>query len=655
MRRIMKNKKLKILIAASLLIISQACENYVDVVPDNIAKIEDAFATRLSSERFLSTLYGHIPNMISFGNRNPGAFPGDPSLAAGDEIWLNDGIRTNNGVAIDVAQIITGGQNVLDPHLDAWGSGGNNLFVGLRDCNIFLENIDKPFDLPESERQLWIGEAKFLKAYFHFYLLRMYGPMPIIRENIDVSSGLEEVRVKRDPVDEVVDYIVELLDEAIEILPVVVLDEQTELGRATKSIAASIKAKTLVLAASPLFNGNPDYAGFQNKDGEQLMPVVADPQKWVRAEAACLEAINLAHEAGRKLYRVGDGNTLTAQDDWSDTTRIKMDIRGSITDAWNKELIWGKSNENVGNLQAASRPKLDIRSRLSTGANAFWAPTMRIAEMFYSNNGVPINEDLSYDYDNRFAVNGTTGTDHKHYVQTGFEAPGLHLYREPRFYASIGFDGGIWLEDQTGGALDEDGAHVVEGKLGGYASNNGPGSSWSETGFFAKKLSHPRNFLGAQGGLSSQRYPFPMLRLADLYLLYAEVLNETGKTSEAHTWIDQVRERAGLNGVVQSWANHSSNPAKPTTQDGFREIIQHERMIELVFEGHRFWDLRRWKRAQQFMNQDIRGWNRFGADTEQYYKVITFATPKFLNRDYLWPIAEGDVIRNPNLVQNPGW
>ncbi len=650
----MKYKKLKILIVACLLMTSQACEDFVDVVPDNIAKIEDAFATRLSTERFLATLYGHIPNVISRGNRNPGASPGDPGLAAGDEIWLNDGIRTNNGVAIPVAQIITGGQNVRNPHLDAWGNN-NNLFIAMRDCNIFLENIDKPFDLPESEKAYWTAEAKFLKAYFHFFMLRMYGPIPIMKENIDVSSGLDEVRVKRDPVDEVVDYIVQLLDEAITELPLVVLNEQEELGRATKPIAAAIKAKTLMLAASPLFNGNTDYSGFTNKDGEQLVSQTFDPQKWVRAEEACKAAIDIAHEAGNKLYRVGDGNTLTAQEDWSDTTRIKMDIRGSITDAWNKELIWGKSDEWPGNLQAASRPKLDIRSRLSTGANAFWAPTMRIAEMFYSENGVPINEDASYDYANRFAITENVGIDHKHYVQTGFDAPKLHLNREPRFYASLGFDGGVWLEDQSGGALDESGAHIVDAKLGGYASNNGPGFSWSETGFFAKKLSHPRNFLGASAGLSSQRYAFPLVRLADLYLLYAEVLNEVGKTSEAHTWIDQVRERAGLDGVVASWSAHSTNPSKPTTQDGFREIVQHERMIELVFEGHRFWDLRRWKRAQEFMNRDIRGWNRFGEDTEQYYKVITFATPKFLSRDYLWPIAEGDIIRNPNLVQNPGW
>ena len=646
----MKLKRLKITLVVVLLAISQSCKDFVDVVPDNIAVIEDAFVSRASSERFLTSIYSQIPNILSNGNRNPAAGPSNPSLGAGDEIWLNEGIRTNAGIPIATAQIITGGQNVLDPHISTWGNNdGSNLFIAIRDCNIFLENIDLPFDLTEREKTIWIAEAMFLKAYFHFFLMRKYGPIPIVRENIDVSSGLEDVRVSRDPVDEVTDYIVALLDEAIANLPFVVEDVEDELGRVTKPVAAAMKARVLMTAASPLFNGNTDYTGFQNNDGQQLVNTSFDPQKWIRAKEACAEAIDIANEAGNALYA-----TLAPQPDWSERTRIKMDIRGSVVEPWNQELIWGKSNENTASLQAASRPKLNPRSRLSTGANAFWAPTMRIAEMFYSENGVPINEDRTYDFDGRFDIK-IAGADHANYVEEGFEAPGLHLNREPRFYASLGFDGGVWLEDQDGGALDEDKAHIVRAKLGERASNNGPISSWSETGYFAKKLSHPRNFLPAEGGLSTIRYPFPLIRLADLYLLYAEALNEVGEISQAWNWIDLIRARAGLKGVVESWAGFSSDPGKPTTQEGLREIIQHERMIELVFEGQRFWDLRRWKRTAEFMNRDIRGWNRFGDNTEQYYKVITFTSPRFLNRDYLWPIAEEDIIRNPNLVQNPGW
>src|SRR5690606_39282691 len=122
--------------------------------------------------------------------------------------------------------------------------------------NIFLANIDKPFDLKEDERIKWIAEAKFLKAYFHFYLMRMYGPIPIIRENREVSSGVDAVRVSRDPVDEVVEYVGQLLDGAMPDLRLVVQDRGVELGGGAAPMAAAIEAGVFVAGASPRFNGN---------------------------------------------------------------------------------------------------------------------------------------------------------------------------------------------------------------------------------------------------------------------------------------------------------------------------------------------------------------------------------------------------------------
>jgi hypothetical protein len=186
----------------------------VDVVPDNIAEIDNAFESREGAIRFLATLYGYLP---PFGNATQ-----NPALTAGDEISVNDNVaRDWQGKVIS-----RGGQGVVSPLLGFWGNRGTvrNLFIALRDCNIFLENLDKPYNLTDRERTRWVAEAKFLKAYFHFYLMRMYGPVPIVRENIPVSAGVDAVRVSRDPVDEVAAYIVELLDEAIPDLPVEVED-----------------------------------------------------------------------------------------------------------------------------------------------------------------------------------------------------------------------------------------------------------------------------------------------------------------------------------------------------------------------------------------------------------------------------------------------
>lgn len=634
----MKTRFIKYITVTILILFGASCNDFIDVVPDNIAVIEDAFETRVSAERFLATLYNYLPPFSSINN---------PALAAGDEIAVNDNV-SRNWAARNIAR---GGQTIVAPRLGYWGNSGtvSNMFIALRDCNIFLENIDKPFDLEEFEKTRWIAEAKFLKAYYHFYLMRMYGPIPIIRENIEASSGIEAVRVSRDPVDEVAAYIVELLDEAIPQLPLVIENRGLELGRVTAAVAAAIKARTLITVASPLFNGNADYSAFVDKNGQQLISSTADDDKWVRAAEACKEAIDLAHQAGHVLYGFN-----SAPPDWSDTTVTKLSIRGSIAERWNEEVIWGESNSIVGGqlqswAQAKIAPGLTAENREST--QSWWSPPLRIAEMFYTENGVPIDEDVNYDFDGRYDI-AIADDAHQHYVRPGFQTAALHLNREPRFYASLGFDGGVWFGH---GQTSDDNAFIVEGKKGQKAGRQ-DANRWSLSGYWAKKLVYYENVQVTSGsGYTVRAYPFPVVRLADLYLLYAEALNESDRMSEAYEWIDLVRNRAGLDGVVQSWASASKNPGKPSSKEGLRDIIQDERMIELVFEGHRFWDLRRWKRASEFLNNDILAWNIEGETTNDYYNVISVGTYKFLNRDYLWPISETDIIANTNLVQNPGW
>ena len=107
--------------------------------------------------------------------------------------------------------------------------------------------------------------------------------------------------------------------------------------------------------------------------------------------------------------------------------------------------------------------------------------------------------------------------------------------------------------------------------------------------------------------------------------------------------------------LVSTWSQHSSNPNKPLSKDGMRDIIRQERMIELALEGHRYWDLRRWKLAEEFFSKPIRGWNIFRPDVEGFYEVENIYYRNFLKKDYLWPISQNELLRNPNLIQNPGW
>src|SRR5690606_17257370 len=115
------------------------------------------------------------------------------------------------------------------------------------------ENIIKVRDIDDYERDRWIAEVKFLKAYYHFWLLRMYGPIPIIRSNLSIDTDVVGVKVQRAPIDEGINYIVELLDESIIDLPLKIDFEIQEHGRITKTIAMSMKALVLTTAASPLF------------------------------------------------------------------------------------------------------------------------------------------------------------------------------------------------------------------------------------------------------------------------------------------------------------------------------------------------------------------------------------------------------------------
>jgi len=202
---------------------------------------------------------------------------------------------------------------------------------------------------------------------------------------------------------------------------------------------------------------------------------------------------------------------------------------------------------------------------------------------------------------------------------------------------------------------NDDQAFNTNYKLGG---NAGPVSTtaFSATGYTPKKLVSYRNVAAASSTYTVYEYAYPMMRLADLYLLYAEALNEAaGPSNEVYRLLDLVRKRSGLDGVVNSWAQYSRNPTKPTNYIGLQDIIRRERSIELMFEGKRFWDLRRWKTAQQALNTNIVGWSVKEREAQLFYRQVNLFSRTFSLRDYLWPLSLGEIRRNAKLIQNPGW
>lgn len=154
-----------------------------------------------------------------------------------------------------------------------------------------------------------------------------------------------------------------------------------------------------------------------------------------------------------------------------------------------------------------------------------------------------------------------------------------------------------------------------------------------------------------------KRWDFPIFRLADLYLLYAEALNETldAPNTEVFRYVDMIRQRAGLEGVEKSWRENSRFPSKFETKEGMRNIIQTERTIELAFEGHRYYDIRRWKTAIDQFNQPVRGWNIEGETDADFYRPTTLVNLNYNLKDVFWPIKQYELSVNRNLVQNVGW
>jgi len=626
------------------------CKKFLDVAPDNIGTIDYAFRMRSEAEKYLFTCYNNLPRWGSLGS-DPGFFTGDEFAGP-----YPNGI----GLNISLYRIARGEQNIVNPIANFWDgqNGGQPYFKALRECNIFLDKVNTVPDLAEFEKRRWVAEVKFLKAYYHYYLMRMYGPIPIVRESLPISASVDEVRVPREPVDSVVSYAVQLIDEALPGLPDIIGNEASELGRITKPIALAVKAQILVTAASPLFNGNSDYSGLKNKDGTELVAQTYDPEKWVKAAEACREAIEVAETNGAELYYY----VRESGENMSDSTLVTMNIRAALSDKWNNEIIWGASNSQAGSeLQRYSQARL-ISGDPSTAPTppttnesigSMLAPPLHIVEMFYSNHGVPIEEDKDYDYANRLSRLRTAEEEDRFYLQQNYTTVQLNFDREPRFYASLGFDGCVWYGQ---GLFDDSKTWHMEAKAGQIGARLGS-TNYTVTGYLPKKLVNYKNDFGSNsGGYNVISYPWPVIRLSEMYLMYAEALNEVnGPGEEVYSWIDAVRKRAGLNGVVESWSAYSKNPAKPTTKDGLRDIIQRETMIELVFEGKRFWNLRRWKRAIEFLNKPISGWDIEQEEAANYYRVRQIFSPVFNMRDYLWPISENSIIVNPNLVQNPGW
>lgn len=642
-----------------IMVFFSSCSEYLDVVPDNTLTIEDLFKQKEEAWNALAKSYSYLPQIDETHTS---------MWTAGDE-WLGRLDLNQNTNHLRGIRLMRGLQSVSDPILGCWSgtNAGQPLYEGIRQTNVFLANIDAVPDMNEKEKADWKAQVKFLKAYYSFLLVQRYGPIIISDELVQADATQEELFLKRSTVEECFDYIIGLMDEAIPDLQE--RAASTVYGQVDQVIAKAIKARVLVFRASPFFNGNKEYFGdFVNEEGEPYFPLEYDKEKWKDAIDAIDEALMACQLNGIELFTYEKQPYVFDREDFAlNHDRIKnlYDLRMVITQPWNKELIWGYSNINIygqGELAHSSNIRLPegYGGGVTNTASYSWqwmGATYRMVERYYTENGVPIEEDKTFPLSSKWELTTTPGDQEEEYnelrgiMQPGAETVNIYLNREPRFYANLGITGGYW---RTHGVRIN--TSMYAGGDGGYNSSQ-HSTDFLETGIGVKKFVHPESKSGAWQ--RTIKYPYPIIRLADLILLKAEALNEyqDAPTQEVYDAINLVRRRAGIPDVEVVWSDPDivKTVNKHKTKEGMRDIILRERGIELAFEGSRFWDMIRTKRAVSEFSSPVWGWRHTGETGTEFFNLEVKQIRRFTITDNLWPIDLEELNTNSNLIQNPGW
>ena len=624
-----------ILITLSFLLLLTSCE-YLDVVPEGKATQDDIWKTTQQAEKYRYYMRTYMPNLIGY-DWSPDQFAGDDMITGGvgTTYWFSS------------KSLIYGEENANVTYFGRWApystSGGTNydIYRGIRYAFYLLDNVYKvPAISPENAAR-YAGEAWYLIGYYHQLLLEYYGPIILVKRYIPNDAPDSEIFVPRSPYDECVKYIAECYDKAAELLPETVID--TELGLPTRMSALSYKARLLLYAASPLVNGNSDYVGFDNHDGTPLMNTTYDPEKWKKAMEAAAEAISVAEKFNSELGRQNFMLYTSADSSLPNDERGRRNYRDAFTkEHWNGlEFIEAKGDRGgCQPLQQLMGPR-PIANNMSLGWKTTSVPTMEAVEMYYTKNGLPWEDDPETKDIDPYAYNAEAGT------------VNLHLYKEPRFYASVGYDRGTYEIDGKEITL-----YLRGGELHGSTLKE-TDEYQSCTGYLCQKwIPKASTYSIPSNSFSFYYYAYPYLRLPELYLSYAEADFEyNGSLStQSLEYINLVRKRCGLPTFQASWALAGGIP----TGQKLRKVLHQERSIEFLFEGRRFHDLRRWKEAPEVMNKQPRSWNRDGKTAEEFYQVIEanqggrvriFESPK----SYWMAVPMSEINKNPNLVQNPGY
>lgn len=566
-------------------------------------------------------------------------------------------------------------------------------YTGIRQASIFINNVHPTELLSEEEATDLKGQARFLRAYFYWMLFRKYGPVPLLPlDGADYTKSYDELSYPRVSTDTLVNFVASEMAQAARELP----DRRDNLNiaRPTKRAALAVRAKILTYAASPLYNGNTEFADFTDKQGHQLIPQTYDNRKWAVAAAACRDLIEYADRTGLVGLHTVSIKTTGGDESYPQTVvppynakysdkpfpngwadidpfeSYRSEFNGELYAAENKELLFtrGKNMEGKDLKTEYGVPNL-VRHQLPVSLGGWNTHGMTWKQM----TAYEMADGSSFDYTK---VKEQYGADN---VYTTKNNAKLHPYdhlpnngvwmgfanREPRFYASCAYSGFVWPNSScTEKAYRNLQVFYYRGTDNGRSNGS---ERWVNTGIGVAKYVHPSD---GNRGTNSAILPKvePTLRYADILLLYAEALNNVegsydipsydGTTTYTITR-DVEQMRRGVKPVRMRAGVPDYDDDVYADKDKFFQAIVHERQIELFGENNRYYDVRRWKIAPEVESAQIYGCNTLmtAQQRDLFYRPVR--VPKlqtsFSRRQYFWPISYEELKRNKNMTQAPGW
>jgi hypothetical protein len=456
---------------------------------------------------------------------------------------------------------------------DVW----NDMYAGIRKCNIFLKELDgliaESNSIPEADRPNYRGQALFLRAFYHFELLKRYQNIIYVDTVIGPFNEDEAFAFPQVTFHEAVNRITTDCDSAQALLPNKTTEDATK-GRPAKSAPMALKARMLLYAASPL--NNPWN----------------DKSLWEKAEKAAQEIYDNKSVLGIGLMSKGSYSKI-------------------FTEPYNSEIIFATQASNRNDIEAANFP-------ISYQGNGYANPS----------------QDLVDDY----VMNATAYNN----SMNGYDPANPYDKREDRFAATILYNTAMFKEAPV--------ETFVGGKDGLFAT-----STATKTGYYLRKFLVPSISLEKN---ETARRPWIFFRYAEVILNYAEARNEVLDEPDATVYklLNEIRLRAGVRNNLSASQLGASAWSK---KEEIRNYIKHERRIELAFEEHRFWDLRRWKDAETVLNKPLKGVSIEKTENGFTYTPFDAAQRTFDPKFYWYPIPRAEILKYKSkgieLMQNPGW